>query len=313
MHFLLRDGLWYNIPIMERLRATPQSYAKKAEWIETAMAEGAHNQPPKGAHFTQERWDRAVDIGLLVNMGPETTGQSVADLFHVGKQEIWRINKNFLTYLHRNCSQEIRSRFPLEAMPLDKPLPQILKDKRSLTRRGLLVRIKEELNNGVRNVRKIAENLGVSVSAVSSERQILKEQSINLPYVFNNYRKNDYEIKKAIEKGDIVKLRRKLKSVPPAYVHSRLQKYDNRQPIFITVGKLVRDLGLGKGNRKQLIKVIEFADIPIRRIALNMVKHREKNYRQAYWIIYAAHTSWIRRLVEKTDLLSVSEQAEIHR
>ncbi|KKQ41638.1 MAG: hypothetical protein US59_C0025G0001, partial [Candidatus Levybacteria bacterium GW2011_GWB1_37_8] len=103
MHFLLRDGLWYNIPIMERLRATPQSYAKKAEWIETAMAEGAHNQPPKGAHFTQERWDRAVDIGLLVNMGPETTGQSVADLFHVGKQEIWRINKNFLTYLHRNC------------------------------------------------------------------------------------------------------------------------------------------------------------------------------------------------------------------
>lgn len=166
---------------MERLRATPETQARKIEWLEQALAEGAHEKLPHRS-ITQECWRRQVGINLLYNVGSETTEESIGNLsFHkLTKERIRKIVESSTIYLHGNCSDETRAEFPLETIPFRKPWPQVSRERTSLAKGGISLKIKEEMDRGVSDPDKIAQNLGLNSYQIAQSRHVLKTWGINL-------------------------------------------------------------------------------------------------------------------------------------
>ncbi|MDO8621365.1 MAG: hypothetical protein Q7R31_03775 [Candidatus Levybacteria bacterium] len=289
---------------MERVRATPESYARKIEFIETAMAEGAHNNPsPKSKKITRDGWDRELDIGLLYNVGPETTAGSIGFLYGLTRERIGKISRQFIIDLHSNCSLETQDKFPLRRISFDKPLLQVSREKRSLSRGGISLRIKQEIESGVNDLATIAQNLGLSEREISMHGRVLRGWGIILPRKTVSVR----EIREMIrQEGDDKKLQELLDSFSPIQIRGSIERERNiEQSTFVFLGKFLFKLGFSFQNAQFMAKVLKSIGIPIRIVETGYsIKHGGREYPQRFYVFYAKHKQRITDAVKVMEAMS---------
>lgn len=291
---------------MERLRAraTPEAFARKVEFIETAMQEGAHQKPSKIKNLSPEDWKRRVGIGILYNMGPDTTLESMGNLYGVKRERIRQQNKAFLKSLHANCSPETKGKYPLLSIPFDKPIQQTSREKHSQARGGIALKVKEEIEKGVTASEKIAEGLKLPVKKIWNTRYILRRWGVD-GLSIQGERLSYKEIKDRIEKEtDDGGLQQILDDFSKESLHGFLGYYRHRQSIFISLGNVLRELGFNFKNARSSFEILRSEGIPIKKIEDHPLKRGEKEYKKNYYVFYTKHKKRVIeaiKMIDKTD------------
>jgi hypothetical protein len=248
---------------MERLRATPGSYARKIKFIEVGMRESAHEENPSMKKTVKKNWSRIIDIGLLYNMGPETTLESVGALFGISREAVRQANVKFFKYFHGNCSLETQGKYPLWTIPFDKPRLKVPRNRQSIVHEDM------------------------TPAATEQSYEALKAR-----------------IDDAADKD---KLRELLYEPSDGSIRGLVERYKGDRAIYIYLGSILKDLGLGWKNAKS------FADrlgpdyhVPNRPIKdEGKTEIKGKKYSQNHYVVLAKHKDEVIKAVK--DMMGISE------
>jgi len=172
---------------MERVKATPESYARKIDFIEKAMAEGAHLRLPRAKGCRQAYVQRAceiriVDIGLLYHAGPETTGPSIAAMYHVTGEAIRQTRNRFIVDLYKNSSKETRQKFPLDSIALSSLL-LCLRERKWPNNGRIKLKVRSLIGEGVTDSEVIISRLETTRARLKAATKsgMFKEWGLTLP------------------------------------------------------------------------------------------------------------------------------------
>jgi hypothetical protein len=294
---------------MERLRATQEAYARKIKWLEIGMGEGkgAHKILPKtkrGKDIKSCVWRRIVDIGLLYNMGSETTELSIADLYGgVSEQRISQLNRKFILFFHKNCSEKTQKRFPLKTIIFDKPKSQDFREKASLRKGGISVSVKKEIEEkGIVDPEVIARNLNTSSRRVYSCGKVLRSwrEDLSLKRKTISYK----ELKKRIEReNDDKKLQRILNEPTDGSLHGFVTAKTGEESIFMLLGNILKKLGFDKRHARFVARILRSKDIHIPARPIKNGWQREgKKHAQKYYVVLTKHEQRIKDAIKALNL-----------
>lgn len=293
---------------MERLRATPESYDRKIEFLRTAVAEKAYRKAPVAQRFKEQSWIRMRNIGAIYNGSSSATYDSLGKQYGLTRERIRQINKKFIEYLWENCSQETKNEFPLNTIPLDKPTSQVSREKRSQEHGGRTLRVRKEVESGVTDRDQIAKNLGLSAQDVGSSWRILRRWGVDVP--FERRRQSYQEIKNKIEKEtDDKKLQELLDGFSAGLVMGMTAYYKNSdQAIFMYLGNVLRELGFNRRVRF-FADVLKSAGIPMRRVERgSQIKRSGRKYPLNYYVFLAKHKQ---RVIDAIRVITVMQNNEL--
>lgn len=150
-------------------------------FLKDAFKEGAHKIKPK--HISADQWFKQLMTGVVYNdKGSSATLEELAEKDGVPYQTISLRNKSFLRNLWNNCSRDIQEQYRLnELLSALKPWSQKSKERASVSKGGASLIIREQVRNGVTDVKKISENTGISASAIIALRgRTLKGWGVNV-------------------------------------------------------------------------------------------------------------------------------------
>lgn len=271
---------------MERLKPTPESYGRKIEFLEQAVAEGAHKKQPTVKQLTEEGWVRMRNIGAVYNGSSEASLESLGQQYSLTRERVRQINRQFIRCLWNNCSEETRKKFPLESISQDKPRPIDFGIRMSQVHGGISLKIKEEIDKGVTDPRRIVDDLGLTLTQIARSRSVLKTWGVELPRVNNSYEEFLAKVKKS--RSD-----RKLQELLDSLPAMSLAHYKNRpkeKPLLIALGKILVELGFGTRSVREVGETLKSQGIPVREILVGKQKRKGgKERNQNYWVIFARH------------------------
>ena len=148
------------VPVMERERAISKHEAIVQPFLKDAFKEGAQRINPE--HISEDQWFRQIMIGVIYN-GSFPTLQDLADMYGFNRGHISFINKKFLERLYNNSSPEVQARYDLgQILAVRRPCSQKSKEKMSASNGGTSLRIRAQIEAGVRDRAEISDNTGIS-------------------------------------------------------------------------------------------------------------------------------------------------------
>jgi len=278
---------------MERLKITPESYARKVDFIETAMGEGAHLILPvskaTGITMSKEAWDRIVDIGLLYHLGPETTGQSLANMYGITKEAIRQTRDKFIVNLYENSSDKTKKKFPLKTIILRKPVILPQREKLSERNGGIALKVKSLMQEeGITDAKEITSRLGITAAdlRIIMESGMFKRWGLDLHVDRINRSFKEVE-DKVNEMTDDKELQEYLDGFSGPSLRSYIYRKDSTQTIFGLLGATLKELGV-KNNRyaKPVALKLKADGIPVRLLSGGVQKKGEHEHQKTYFIYF---------------------------
>jgi len=283
--FSFTTGLFvcYTARIMERLKTQPRTFSETQEFIEIGMREGVHEQVPYVWGMNEQRWRELVDKSLLYLAGPETTLGSIGKIYGVTDEAIRQQRDKFMILFYGNCPLKTQIKYPLPEMVFKKPLTQHSKENLSRAKGGKSWMVKEQLEKGITDPKKIAENLGFIPEEVSRTKGTLYKWGVDLDSQFVSHKK----LKKEIEKTtDDEKLAEMLEKFPAYVILGNIGRYGEQSP-FMHLGTLFRELRLSPEGIKTAFEQLNLAGIAVRSLDFGLRKKKNNTtYRQIYWVMY---------------------------
>jgi len=280
---------------MERMKITPEAYARKIDFIQTAMGEGAHLVFPvskaTGITMSKEAWDRIVDIGLLYHLGPETTGQSLAAMYKVTREAIRQTRNKFIVDLYENSSAKTKKKFPLETIILSKPVIQPQREKLSERKGGIAIKVKSLMQEeGITDSKVICSRLGITAAAlrIIIKSGMFKEQW-GLDLQVEGIRRSFKEVEdKVNEMTDDKELRKYLDGFSGPSLRSYIYRKDSTQTIFGSFGAtLKKELGVKDNRYVRPVALKLMADgMPMRLLPGGIQKKDGHQYQKTYFIYF---------------------------
>ncbi len=245
-------------------------------FLREAVAEGADKIVPFG--MTSERWERISSKGkayCYLSRSFEGTGELCGDPEPLTGGTIKQDHKAFITNLHKNSPQELKDRFPLSSIFVEKPLP---------FRSEVTLQVVQQVEKGVNDRRQIAQNTKLTLAQVTNRAQHLKTIGIEIPRAptFSE------ELAKRVEsEEDDKKLQGILDEIPVNTIRVYMRRDDPKILTFLT--NVLKSDGLYVRNRelKLVVDVIKDKEIPIRIVETGFKnKIRGREYPQSYTVVF---------------------------
>ncbi|MBI2049591.1 hypothetical protein HYT32_01670 [Candidatus Roizmanbacteria bacterium] len=186
----------------------------------------------------------------------------------------------FIKKLHRNSSDRLQARFPLEELSVMKP---------TVFRSEVTSRVAQQVEQGITNRHQIAENTGLTSAEVTKAAHRLKEVGIEIPRVLGSFKQLEQDAE--IEEDD-KKLQEILNNLSVDTIIYYFQ-WRSKDPKAITVlTKILKNAGLHIRTRelKPVRDTIRDVGIPIRFAETSYsIKRNGKEYPQSYTVVFTKH------------------------
>jgi len=289
---------------MERVKATPESYARKIDFIEKAMAEGAHLRLPRakaaGRPMSKEAWNRIVDIGLLYHAGPETTGPSIAAMYNVTGEAIRQTRNRFIVDLYKNSSKETRQKFPLDSIALSKPVTLPQREKMAKIMGGLSLKVRSLIGEGVTDSEVIISRLETTRARLKAATKsgMFKEWGLTLPV--ENINRSFKEVEGKVESmTDDRQLQEYLDSFSDSSLRGFIHRKNTTQAIFGNLSATLKEMGV-KNNRyaRPVALKLRALGLPVRLLMGSTLTIKGRQYQETYFVYFSKRKQRIMEAVE---------------
>lgn len=204
------------------------------EFLLAAIREGAHLKKPE--HITDDQWVRKRNI-LFCYLGTRGSLEEVGKIYHVTRERIRQLVVKALELLWKNCSSELRQRYPLESIPTRKPKKLSLEGYALATAvfndadpydlglpRSKLLSLKKKLA-----ILGVEVDLGETKADQNKEIEYLLRTETDFEFLENLFRDIDYNFYKThvdIPNPSVISLGRFLRSLDFFYVNRRLRVFE---------------------------------------------------------------------------------------
>ena len=284
-----------------------KAYRRKILFLTEAMQEGAHLKPPP-FYLSNEQWGRWVDIGLAYNLNEAKTLEEVGQKFGgITRERVRQIEKKFIYNLWGNSSPEVRAKFPLEKILLNKPVSQTFREKISASMGGASLRIKEQVQNGVTRVSEIEKKTGISEKEILGRRDVLRRMGIELPRKTVSYKELKDKIDKITDDNDLQEI---LDNLPLNTFLRLVDIYKDDKSLFVRLGTILHELGFSYRRDKRAFKELKAKNVPIKIFLGVNVQRKEENCPHNFYFVYVKHRKRIRDILTKTDFNAIAENLQ---
>lgn len=281
------------------------AHQRKLEFLRERIKEGVSKiLPGKPKKVSVDAWSRQRKVGFRYAFQDKTL-EEVGESYGITRERARQLNEKFLPNIWHTASQRLKGEYPLETLPLAKPLTQRSREKLSESLGGSSFKVKKLLvERGMTDPVQIQAELGISPQTMIFIRKVLKRWGIELPKIYTNY----MELKKMIEREtDDKKLQKILDSLSDGQIRGHLERCRRSgNAIFITVSKIVREAGLNSNGRhtKRTVERLKDAGIPVRPVA-----HEDKRRKTLhhYWVVFAKHRARILKVLKNDSSLQAQK------
>lgn len=263
------------------------AHQRKLEFLRERIKEGVNKiLPDKPGNASIDAWSRQRKVGFRYAF-QDNTLEEIGRSYGITRQRAGQLNEKFLPNIWHTASPKLRKKYPLETLPLSKPLTQRSREKLSESFGGSSFKIKKLLvERGMTDPVQIQAELGISPETMRFSRKVLKEWGIELPRTYTNYMKLKEMI---VKETDDEKLQKILDSLSDGQIRGYLERCrKSGNAIFIAVSRIVKEAGHSSNGRhtKRIVERLENAEIPVR-----TVTHEDKRRKtlHRYWVVFAKH------------------------
>lgn len=257
------------------------AYEKKLAFIQAAIAEGALSQVPP--RTKPEQWEKQQDIGITDAFGDQSL-KALGIIFQGNREKpltgtrIRQLSKIFLRNIWNNSSSELQACNPLEEILSRK---QKARENSSRARGGKSIGVRELVEGGTTDPKKIQNTLGLSSQVLTNVRTTLKGWGVTVPLAREL---RDEAFERIRKEDDDKKLQELLDNLPREQLRKKL--YGAKSGLFASVSKTAREAGLTFRNThaRTIAETLRNAGIPVRSF---VVKSEKRELR--YWVILAKH------------------------
>jgi len=289
---------------MERVKITPESYARKIEFIETAMGEGAHLRIPRskatGMPLSEKAWNKIVDIGLLYHVGPDTTGPSIGEIYKVSKEAIRLTRNRFLVDLHHNSSKVTQKKFPLNSLVLGKPIMDSTREKMSEVSGGIGLKLKRLVEEEYTDSDVILSKLGITRAhlKIIMNTQLFRGSGLNLEvkgaHIF--FKEVEEKVNQLTDDGELQKY---LDSLSGGSIRGFLHRRNKTQDVFGLIGATLKELGFRDNSYAKPVALKLKADgIPLKLVPGGINKKAGREYQETYLVYFLKHKERVIKAIE---------------
>lgn len=286
-------------PIMkERQRSPEQAHAERKLFVERAMQEGALSgiNPKK------------VGIGLMYIFNDELTLDDIAAQVYPedksGKTNASLLYRGFIKGLWDNSSEQTRSSHALKDLSAKKPLPQKSRERRSESRKGSTLGIRDLILQGAKDMDELKEHSNLSIGSIRQILVTLEGWGIDISQFIGPIRKGRKNIEQLLEEEDDKKIQIILDELSVGTILANTFEHKgwkkNKNPrVFTTIGRITLDAFHYKFAQTHLFaESLEDNGIPNRRIERVI-----KRWKGSYCVLLKKHRDRALAVWEKDPIL----------
>ena len=214
-------------------------------FFETAIAEGAHFKIPETG-IVKNKWEEYVNVTAVHLLNPDTSLRDEGKIFNKSKERVRQTVGKTIRGLWQNVTPNVKTKFPIESFVFAKPQTQETRERISSSRGGESLRIKEQVEAGVTDIKKISENTGISVRKITNLRSLaLKTWGIDVPRIRASHKESLQQLK---DETDDKKTRELLDKLSDSAILGEIRRKKGTSQ-FLSVGSLVREIGFHPNNK----------------------------------------------------------------